>query len=296
MANVNGLIAPPAYKNPEVPYYLVDDAGTVINQPTLVSAIDIESTDRTASAQLSVVGLEGSPPALTVYSGSIGLRPGTSSLGAAPAGVNIRSLANGVAVEVGTDGVGIVNTLGVAGADGVAQVYDELYNPAVSLKALTLSSTNPLCAPVVGNVGELFRCSQAGVLASATAGVGTNFQVPVSGWYSLQIEINLGNAPAPAAPDINVPITPVGTIDIGETLTFVVAQGVVVQPYGAHECVSSEFLASAITQQGGNVIRQYVSQHLFAAGTTYTFTLRSSSALWNIGTNGQIKAELIAMC
>ena len=45
--------------------------------------------------------------------------------------------------------------------------------------------------------------------------------------------MKLSNANAPAAPDINVPITAVGTIDIGETLTFVIAQGVVVQPYGA---------------------------------------------------------------
>jgi hypothetical protein len=296
MSSTNGLMGAAAFRKPGVPYYLQDGAGAVLRQPTLVSEIDLESADGSSSAQLSVVGLEGSPAALSVYSGSIGLRPGTSSLGAAPAGVNIRSLANGVAVEVGTDGAGIVNTLGVAGADGVSQVYDELYNPAVSLKALTLSSTNPLCAPVVGNVGELFRCAQAGVAASAVAAIGTNFQVPVSGWYSLQIEAKLENAAAPAAPDINVPITAVGTIDIGETLTFAVLDGVVVEPYGAQELASSEFAVASILVQGGNVIRQYVSQHLFEAGTTYTFTLRSSSALWNIGTNGQLKAELIAMC
>jgi hypothetical protein len=297
MANVNGLIAPPAYKNPEVPYYLADDAGTVINQPTLVSAIDLESTDRTAVAQLSVVGLEGTPPALSVYSGSIGLRPGTSSLGAAPAGVNIRSLANGVAVEVGTDGVGIVNTLGVAGADGVAQVYDEIYNQPVSLQPIALSSTNPLCAPTPGNTGEIFRCNQDGVLASATTAIGTAFQVPRSGWYALQIEVKLGNAPAPAAPTINVPITVApGGVNLGENLSFAIIKGVVVEPYGLQEVSSNELAVAPILVANTITVRSYASLHLFDSTETYTFTLSSSSAVWNIGAAGQLKAELIAMC
>jgi hypothetical protein len=138
-----------------------------------VSEIDLESADGTAVAQLSVVGLEGSPPALSVYSGSIGLRPGTSSLGAAPAGVNIRSLANGVAVEVGTDGAGIVNTLGVAGADGVSQVYDQLYNPVINGTA-------------VAAVG--------GALPGTPATRSFIYTPDKTGAYMLQVNVNIRNA------------------------------------------------------------------------------------------------------
>lgn len=295
MSSDNGLIGSSAYRKPGVPYYLQD--GASIAQPTLVEPVAIRSQDLTTSAVLYVDGAAGA-----AYQGALNIMPGMN--GTAPsagAGITVRTIAGTAAgtaattVEIGANAQG-ANHLYIAGLSGVGEVYDEVYNQPVSLQPITLSATNPLCAPIVGNVGEIFRCSQAGVVASATAAIGTAFQVPKSGWYSLQIEMKLGNAPAPTAPDINVPITAVGTIDIGETLSFAIVQGVVVEPYGLQECVSQEFAVSDILVQGGNVIRQYVSQHLFAAGTTYTFTLRSSSALWNIGAAGQLKAELIAMC
>jgi hypothetical protein len=234
----------------------------------------------------------------SVYGGGLSLNPGSNSFAPNGAvGVNIRATANGCAVEVGTDGAtGTVNTIGVAGPDGVSEVYNPLYNQPMALRALTLSDTNPLCAPQVGNVGEIFRCAQAGVAAAAVAAVGTAFEVPRTGFYALQIEYKLQNAPAPAAFDINVPIAPVDGVDIGQTLTFTIADGAVVEPYGSSSVASQEFAVQSIVSQGGGVIRRYVSEHLLEAGTEYTFTLRSSSALWNIGSAGQIKAELIAQC
>lgn len=273
-------------------YYL--KKGEPIDPAILVSPVGIQSADGVSTPSLIARGLVGGVP--TPYTGGITIEPASSSLGPAPAGLNIHAGVAGVAVEVGTNGAGIVNTLEIAGASGLSQVNDPVYNPAVALKAITMVSTNPLSAPTVGNTGEIFRCAQAGVVASATSAVGNTFTVPADGWYSLQMEVKLENDVAPAVPSINVPITPAGSIDIGETLTFTITQGVVVEPYGAMECVSQEFAVSSILQQGGNVIRQYVSQHLFQAGVNYVFALRSSSALWNIGANGQIKAELIAMC
>jgi hypothetical protein len=55
-------------------------------------------------------------------------------------------------------------------------------------------------------------------------------------------------------------------------------------------CVAPILVANTIT------VRSYASLHLFDSTETYTFTLSSSSATWNIGAAGQLKAELIAMC
>ena len=260
----------------------------------LLSPVLIAPASGTAgNFTLSVDGTNAS-----AYGGSLSLNPGSNSVAPNGAvGVNIRATANGCAVEVGTDGAtGTVNTLGVAGPDGVSEVYNPLYNQPMALRAITLSDTNALCVPQVGNVGEIFRCAQAGVAAAAAAAVGTTFEVPRTGFYTLQIEYKLQNAPAPAAFDINVPIAPVDGVDIGQTLTFTIADGVVVEPYGSSSVGSQEFAVQSIVTQGSGITRRYVSEHLLEAGTEYTFTLRSSSALWNIGSAGQIKAELIAQC
>jgi hypothetical protein len=293
MANVNGLIAPPAYKNPEVPYYLVDDAGTVINQPTLISPIALRSDDAATTGFLTVGGA-----AAGVYEGAISIQPGANAAfpGGNPVGITVRGIANGVSCEIG-DNAQSNNLLFIAGTEGVAQVYDEKYNQPVSLQPITLSDTNPLCAPIPENTGEIFRCEQAGVAASAVSSIGTAFQVPRSGWYALQIEVKLGNAPAPAATTINVPITvATGGVNLGENLSFAIIKGVVLEPYGLQEVSSNELAVAPILVANTITIRTYASLHLFDSTETYTFTLSSSSALWNIGATGQIKAELIAMC
>lgn len=268
-------------------------SGTALTNP-----VPIKSTDATTTATLFVSGA-----AAGAYQGAINVQPGANAAiaGGVGDGITVRTIAGTAAgtvattVEIGANAQG-ANHLYIAGLSGVGEVYDEVYNQPVALQPITLSSTNPLAAPDPANTGEIFRCVQAGVAASAAAAIGTAFQVPKSGWYCLQLEVALGNAPAPAAPDINVPIVAVAGIDIGETLSFTFAKGVVVEPYGTMEFVAQEFAAADIVVAGGNVIKQFVSQHLFTVGETYTFTLKSSSALWNIGTNGQIKAELIAMC
>lgn len=278
-------------------YMRVGQAAVLPSGSTLVSPVNLKAADSSSEGAIYVDGA-----AAGGYQGAVNITPGVNASSAfAGDGITVRTTPGSVAgtaattVEVGANAQG-PNHLYIAGLSGVGEVYDEVYNQPVALQPITLSATNPLAAPDPNNVGEIFRCIQAGVAASAAAAIGTNFAVPKTGWYCLQLEIALGNAPAPAAPDINVPITAAGGIDIGQTLSFVITKGVVVEPYGAMEYVAQEFAAADILVQGGNVIKQFVSQHLFAAGETYGFTLKSSSALWNIGTNGQIKAELIAMC
>jgi len=70
----------------------------------------------------------------TEYGGSITLNPGSNDEADAAVGVNIKSTPTGCTVEVGTDGApedGIVNHLYIAGASGLSEVYNPLYNPAL---------------------------------------------------------------------------------------------------------------------------------------------------------------------
>lgn len=296
MSSNNGLIGAEAFRKPGVPYYLTDaNVGAILRQPTLVSAIDLESADGAASAQLSVVGLEGSPPALSVYSGSIGLRPGTSSLGAAPAGVNIRSLANGVAVEVGTDGAGIVNTLGVAGADGVAQVYDEIYNQPVSQQAITIVASDPDCVP--SGVGNIFLCGQTAV-AQAGAGVEqfNRFTVPRTGAYAFQTRFVMGNGAG--ANTVVLPSTLVGGVPIWNMLELVMTEysTVNVVPFGVTEIIGGDFQAIDTFESNSFTSRAHSTVVFLDSTKEYAIGLVSNSALWNIGTAGQISANLVAMC
>lgn len=287
MSNKNGLLAPQAtHGNPEISYYARADA------PVIVEPLFIEAKDKTTTAALYVDGA-----ASGAYQGAINIVPGGNGVSAIPAaGITIRTgAAQSTIAEVGTNTIAN-NLLLIAGTSGTGQVYDEVYNQPVALQPITLSATNPLCAPTVGNVGEIFRCSQAGVAASAVSAIGTNFQVPKTGWYALQMEVKLGNAPAPAPTTINVPITVSAGVNLGELLSFAIAQGVVNEPYGLMEVSSNEMCVSEVLTQNSIVVRNYASLHLFTAGTTYTFSLRATSALWNIGDAGQIKAELIAMC
>jgi hypothetical protein len=300
MANKNGLALPQAFAAPSKPFYAVADSPVIVS-PTLVSPIKLAADPANGSlAADGVIYVDGTNAG--GYTGAINIVPGVDeAIADEPgAGITIRTseAAPGVpatTVEIGTDTQG-PNYLYVAGALGVSEVYNPLYNAAVSLKEITLSATDPLCEPDPANTGEIFRCEQAGVAAAAIAAIGTSFTVPETGWYALQMEVKLGNAPAPAAASINVPITvAAGGVNLGETLSFSFLQGVVGEPYGLMEVVSSEFVVSDILVQNTITVRNYCSMHFFDADNTYRFTFKPSSALWNIGAVGQIKAELIAM-
>jgi hypothetical protein len=115
------------------------------------------------------------------------------------------------------------------------------------------------------------------------------------------MEVNLTNAPAPAVPNINVPAVVSAGIDVYGSLGFSMTDGgVTVLPYGAHEMVGAELFSSDCLVASGGVNKVHTGLYLLTAGTTYGFVMSASrpagSTAWNIGTNGQIKAELIAMC
>jgi hypothetical protein len=303
MSNLNGLLPPSVtHSSPRNAYYL--RKGEAIVDPTIETPLTLQSSTEAPNPVPATIVTRGADHPNAAYVGSIGLRPGGNvDAEDGSAGVVIRaiagetpSIAAGTVLEVGTDGEA-PNQVLIAGPDGLSEVYNELYNQPVSLQSITLSATNPLCAPDPNNVGEIFRCSQAGVAAAAVTAIGTSFVVPKTGFYTLQTEVKLGNEPAPAAPTINVPITVApGGVNFGETLSFAFTDGVVVEPYGLMEVTSNEFVVSDILVANTVTVRTYTSLHLFEAGNTYGFTMRAGSAVWNIGDGGQIKCELIAMC
>jgi hypothetical protein len=301
MANLNGLMLPQAFSAPNTPYY-VDASEPVITAPTLVSVITLQGNvaegPLDVPAQIDVPGADHATPA---YVGAIKLQPGgnvASPDGAA--GVVIRAadpVGAGEAatiMEVGTDAEG-PNQLFIAGALGLSEVYDELYNQPVALQTITIVASDPDTTPTGG--AEIFRCTQTAV---AQAGAGTvqfnRIQVPKTGAYMMQSEIRMGNTAGPNT--VVLPSTLVGGVPVWNSLALGMQEfsTVIAVPYSSVEVIGGDFQAIDTFASSSLTIKTY-SQVLFLDSTkVYAITLASNSALWNIGDAGQIKVELIAMC
>lgn len=169
MSNKNGLLCPlPTHGNPQISYYL-QKGEPIPTDTTIVAPIILASEDGVANAFIGKQGLEAGVPG--PYTGSISLDPGSSSAGLAPGGVNIRSIANGVAVEVGVN-ASTANHLYIAGPSGISEVYDYEYNPPI------------LPTPVAGITGSI----------PANTGPGLFTFTPTrTGAYMLQVNINVQN-------------------------------------------------------------------------------------------------------
>jgi hypothetical protein len=286
MPNVNGLIAPPAYKNPEVPYYATAES-PVIKAPTLVSPIVLESSNQNASAALNIEGNAGA------YLGAITFTSGENGIIPAADAITMRSIADGVSVEVGTDAQA-TNLLSIAGPSGLARVYDEVYNQPVSLQAIAKQQIAPLIAPA--NPEEVLRGGQAAIAAAiATPGSQTNFfQVPRTGAYMVQTEIAVGNAGVPNT--VVIPSTLVGGVPIWKSISLSFAvQGGPSVPYASFEVIGGDFFGDQAFASTSFITKTFTSVAILTAGVQY-FVALNCEAGWNIGDGGQIKTELIAMC
>ena len=166
MSNKNGLLAPTATHGALSPSYYLSRNEPIIT-PTLVAPIAVESFDREATAQIAVTGFTAGAPA--TYTGAISLNPGSSSVGSAPAGITVRAINNGCAVDIGADGYG-ANTLYISGPSGSSQVYDQKYNQVIKSTAVAFRSSS---------------------LPDTT---GFTYTPDVSGAYMLQVDINIRNA------------------------------------------------------------------------------------------------------
>jgi hypothetical protein len=285
----NGLIAPEAYANPQTPYYIDDAAGTVIDEPTLVSTIALRSADSTSTGFLTVGGA-----AAGLYQGAVSIQAGDN--GVAPGNqvcLTGRGAATGCIVEVG-DNAQASNLLLIAGALGTAQVYDEKYNQPVSLQPITKQQTEPAIAPA--NPEEVLRCGQAGIAAAiATPGSQANFfQVPRTGAYMVQTEIAVGNAGVPNT--VVIPSTLVAGVPIWESisLSFRIQAGASV-PYASFEVLGGDYYGDQAFASNSFITKTFTSVAILTAGVQYVVTLNAGAG-WNIGDGGQIKCELVAMC
>jgi hypothetical protein len=259
---------------------------------TLVSPVSIQTANASTTA---VINVEQNP--VSEYHGAVSIFTGQSDSIPAPASLAITGVpqADGVQVYIGADGETDVNVLAINGPDGLGQVYDEVYNQPVSLKTITIVESDPDTAPTGG--AEIFRCGQTAV---AQAGAGfqqfNQIQVPKTGAYMLQTQIAMGNGPG--ANTVVLPSTLVGGVPIWNAL-FIGMQEystVISVPYSSVEVIGGDFQAIDTFESNSLTIRVY-SQVVFLDSTKiYAITLGANSPLWNIGSAGAIKVELIAMC
>jgi hypothetical protein len=252
---------------------------------------------RTASPIALAAGVAGP------YTGSIQLNPGASSAGGAEVGVNIKSAANGVSVEVGTNAA-TGNQLFIAGPQGLSEVNDGTYNPPVQFLPITINSvSNPAFQPDSSNPSEVFRCAQAGVdIANAGSPANVSFTVPKNGFYTLLVELRLQNPLSTT--DVSFPVVagdpaPIfGSIEFN--LSFASGEGVIVVPYGTLEFggasmyVSNLFTANqGYSTTSANTYYLTTAQPYTMSLLTYKPTLAANN--WSIGSAGQLKAELICL-
>jgi hypothetical protein len=295
-ANTSGLTVPAAYAAPGKPFYVAQPFSQ-LTAPTLVAPITLQSANADGTllepAHIYVPG-ENNPDA--AYVGAVVISPGGNDESAVPGnGITIRTGAGpSTIVEIGTDGEDN-NLLYIAGADGVGQVYDEVYNQPVALQTITIVASDPDTTPTGG--AEIFRCTQTAV---AQAGAGTvqfnRIQVPKTGAYMMQSEIRMGNTAGPNT--VVLPSTLVGGVPIWNSLALGMQEfsTVIAVPYSSVEVIGGDFQAIDTFASSSLTIKTY-SQVLFLDSTkVYAITLAANSNLWNIGNAGQIKVELIAMC
>jgi hypothetical protein len=215
------------------------------------------------------------------YGGSISLNPSSNSGASAQVGVNIKSAAAGCEVEVGTNGAGIVNTLSIAGVDGLSQVYDGTYNQPVALPVITFPDPpagNPAHPPEEGNTGEVFR-------TTAFTGVSQQnvFTVAKAAWYGVQTEVRVGGTGAVLPIVAGVPAAIQAGISSYEPLATV--------PYQKNWISAVDLLTTDDTSNF--TAKVFTTFAYLVPDVEYAYSIVSTDTTWNLGVNGQIKAELI---
>ena len=293
MANKNGLALPQAYAAPSKPFYVEAGENAVIVSPTLQSAIKLAADPVNGALDINgAIYVDGADAG--AYAGAINIVPGSTAGGVA-AGITIREAAGpSTIVEIGANAQSN-NLLYIAGASGVGQVYDEVYNQPVALVPITQVQTAPLLTPA--NPEEVLRGGQAAIAAAiATPGSQFNiFTVPRTGAYMVQTQIGVGNNVPTNS--VVIPSTLVGGVPIWSSLSlgFQIQGTATAVPYASFEVIGGDFYGDEAFAGNSQLTKTYTSVAFLTAATNYAVTLNCAAG-WNIGTAGQIKVELIAMC
>lgn len=141
----------------------------------LKSVVNVASGDGSTTGTISVVGNE-----TPSYKGALGLNSGANPLGPSLNIITGRTLGlNTMSVEVGNNSQ--INTLKIAGASGLSQVNDPVYNPATAQQLV-----NILGPDITTNYPNGWLASSPNDGTIITSSGSASFSVSKTGLYMLQ--------------------------------------------------------------------------------------------------------------
>ena len=266
------------------------EVGEPIVAPDLISPIAMSS--QATTAYINIQGDEGD-----AYNGGISFTTGANVNLDAPArdAMTLYSGIDGTQAYIGSNvPAGVENILSINGEDGLGRVYDEIYNQPTTLETITILASNPNLTPTGG--AEILRATQTAVAVSSTVSQFNRFQVPKTGAYMFQTEIRMGNTGATNS--VVLPSTLLSGVPIWNGIALQLQEFGTVNPtpYGSVEIIGGDYQAIDTFASTSITSKVFGSVVFLDSTKVYAIVLSSNSALWNIGTAGQIKSELIAMC
>jgi hypothetical protein len=272
--------------------------GQPIVAPTLVEPVVIQAQDKSTSGIIYV-----DPLASGTYQGAITLNPGVNSTSTTRgAGITVRTGAGpSTIIDVGTN-TQANNILNISGTSGSSRVYDEKYNPTVSIKNITKTATDATLVPRYEN--EIAYGGQTAIAKALVAPpqVFNKFTVPKSGYYQVLTECALINGAGAVSVVLPAGVSPGGAIPAGVSYwgSWGFSIGLVggsVLPYCEFEYTGGEFSALELASPNSIITKAKNSIAYFDANEEYDIILFAGAtpAGLNIG-QGYVKAELIAMC
>jgi len=270
MSSDNGLMGASAFRKPGVPYYL-SDAIEPQTPSTLLSNVSIQSADKSVASTLITNG-----NAVPTYKGGLTIISGANASGPATNAITTRTVgATTAQVEIGDNAQ--TNLLMIAGASGLSQVNDPIYNPVVvsSVGAQQVALIGP--SPSTNHPGGWLTDSPSPGVIFGSGGAGP-FTVPATGLYWLQATLLM-----PEGTSSSGAIATAFTVQLANS-PFTPAGGIVVIEANALAAPSED--TPAYYNWGG-----YVS---LVSGTSYNVVLRQiSGGVVSFGANADLSLQLV---
>jgi hypothetical protein len=280
--STNGLMGGVAYRKVDVPYYAPD---TVAPGPapgpvsTLLSNVSVLSADESVSSILSTTG-----NSVPTYKGGLSITSGANASGPATTAITTRTTgATTNQVEIGVNAQ--TNRLMIAGASGLSQVNDPIYNPVVipapALPTVTTVGAQQVAligpSPSVNHPGGWLTDSPSPGVIFGSGGAGP-FTVPATGLYWLQATLLM-----PEGTSSSGAIATAFTVRLTNS-PFTPAGGIVVVEANALAAPSDDI--PAYYNWGG-----YLS---LVSGTSYNVDLRQiSGGVVSFGANADLAVQLV---
>jgi len=264
-----GLIAPNNTNlNVDTSYFVKKDEP--ISEPVLIAPVSIQGNIAEGPLAVpAVINVPGPAHSTAAYVGAMKLIPGGNT--AAPDGSNgvvIRAAAGpATVVEVGTDSEG-PNKLLIAGASGLSQVNDPVYNPAI------------------GTAGNIWNLTDfAGGSRSSDA-----FAVDKTGQYMLRWELRLGENPVLGAADAGCEVF------MTQSATVVPFSGTTFTNFGVYLPILAGGGADYIDYSGMLLVTLTEGLEYNYRFTPTASTATPGSVWTSLGSGGYFKVDVIKVC